>query len=188
MDRTVAPGDDFGRYVNGTYLKNLVIPEDQSRYGMFTKLRDLSQERTRGILEAAATRIRGAKRILLATPFVLCSLLVVLRTVPTFRGRYRGLNTAGFDIPSLPPWRYLLTEWHVMVVYLRLLFWPAGQNLDWDFPLARGPGDPTPSGIEATATFWPKAITRTSSCSDICTPWHAPCGACRSIRSARSRH
>jgi len=56
MDRTVAPGDDFGRYVNGTYLKNLVIPEDQSRYGMFTKLRDLSQERTRGILEAAAAR------------------------------------------------------------------------------------------------------------------------------------
>jgi hypothetical protein len=84
-----------------------------------------------------------ARRILLAAPFVLCSLLVVLRTVPTFQGRYRGLNTAGFDIPSLPPWRYLLTEWHVMVVYLRLLFWPAGQNLDWDFPLARGPGDPT---------------------------------------------
>jgi Flp pilus assembly protein TadD len=84
-----------------------------------------------------------AKRILLAAPFVLCSLLVVLRTVPTFQGRNRGLNTAGFDIPSLPPWRYLLTEWHVMVVYLRLLFWPADQNLDWDFPLARGPGDPT---------------------------------------------
>jgi tetratricopeptide (TPR) repeat protein len=84
-----------------------------------------------------------AKRILIATPLMLCSLLVVLRTVPTFQGRYRGLNTAGFDIPTLPPWRYLLTEWHVMVVYLRLLFWPVGQNLDWDFPLAQGPGDLT---------------------------------------------
>jgi tetratricopeptide (TPR) repeat protein len=30
-----------------------------------------------------------------------------------------------------------------MLVYLRLLFWPAGQNVDWDFPLAHGPGDPT---------------------------------------------
>ena len=84
-----------------------------------------------------------AKRILLVVPFVLCSLLVVLRTVPTFQGRYRGLNTAGFDIPSLPPWRYLLTEWNVVVIYLRLLFSPVGQNVDWDFPLARGPSDPT---------------------------------------------
>jgi len=84
-----------------------------------------------------------AKRILLAAPFVLCSLFVVLRTVPTFQGRHRELNTAGFDIPSLPPWRYLLTEWHALLVYLRLLFWPTDQNVDWDFPLARGPGDPT---------------------------------------------
>jgi len=54
MDRSVAPGDDFGRYANGTYLKNLVIPADRSNYGMFTRLRDLSQERTQGIVEAAA--------------------------------------------------------------------------------------------------------------------------------------
>jgi putative endopeptidase len=56
MDRTVAPGDDFGRYTSGTYLKNLVIPADKSSYGMFTRLRDLSQERTRLIVEAAAAR------------------------------------------------------------------------------------------------------------------------------------
>ena len=54
MDTSVAPGDDWGRYVNGTYLKTLVIPADRSNYGMFTKLRDLSQERTRLIVEAAA--------------------------------------------------------------------------------------------------------------------------------------
>ncbi|WP_306591316.1 M13 family metallopeptidase [Geothrix sp. 21YS21S-4] len=54
MDRTVAPGEDFGRYASGTYLTNLVIPADRSNYGMFTKLRDLSQERTRTIIETAA--------------------------------------------------------------------------------------------------------------------------------------
>jgi putative endopeptidase len=54
MDRSVAPGDDFNRYVNGTYLKNLEIPADRASYGMFIKLRDLSQERTRSIVEAAA--------------------------------------------------------------------------------------------------------------------------------------
>ena len=60
MDRSVAPGDDFGRYANGTYLKNLVIPADRSNYGMFTRLRDLSQERTEGIVAAAAAA-KGAK-------------------------------------------------------------------------------------------------------------------------------
>jgi putative endopeptidase len=60
MDRSVAPGDDFGRYANGTYLKNLVIPGDRANYGMFTRLRDLSQERTRTIVEAAVSR-KGAK-------------------------------------------------------------------------------------------------------------------------------
>ena len=60
MDRTVVPGDDFGRYASGTFLQHLVIPADKSNYGMFTKLRDLSQERTRLIVESAAAH-KGAK-------------------------------------------------------------------------------------------------------------------------------
>lgn len=54
MDRSVTTGDDWGRFANGTYLKNVEIPADRSNYGMFTKLRDLSQARTREIIEAAA--------------------------------------------------------------------------------------------------------------------------------------
>jgi len=55
MDTSVKPGDDFFAYSAGTYLKNLEIPADKTSYGMFTKLRDLSQERTRTIIEKAAT-------------------------------------------------------------------------------------------------------------------------------------
>lgn len=54
MDRSVAPGQDFGRFANGGYYKTLEIPADRANYGMFTKLRDLSQERTRTIIETAA--------------------------------------------------------------------------------------------------------------------------------------
>ena len=54
MDKSIKPGDDFVAYTSGTYLKNLQIPADRSNYGMFTKLRDLSQERTRTIIEDAA--------------------------------------------------------------------------------------------------------------------------------------
>ena len=56
MDRAVAPGDDFNAFANGLYVKNLVIAPDRAASGMFLKLRDLSQERTRVIVEAAASR------------------------------------------------------------------------------------------------------------------------------------
>ena len=54
MDRTVAPGDNFYLYANGTWAKNTPIPPDKSNYGMFTMLDDLSKERTRAIIEDAA--------------------------------------------------------------------------------------------------------------------------------------
>ncbi|PZQ22892.1 MAG: peptidase M13 [Sphingopyxis macrogoltabida] len=53
MDRSVQPGDDFYGFANGNWAKNTPIPDDKSNYGMFTALADLSQERTREILDAA---------------------------------------------------------------------------------------------------------------------------------------
>ncbi len=53
MDTTVKPGDDFYRYVNGTWQDKTTIPADRSSYGMFHALQDLSLQRTRGILEEA---------------------------------------------------------------------------------------------------------------------------------------
>src|SRR3546814_4257708 len=53
MNRTVAPGDDFYEYANGTWAKTTPIPADKSNYGMFTVLEDLSKKRTQEILEAA---------------------------------------------------------------------------------------------------------------------------------------
>jgi len=54
MDTSVDPGDNFYEYVNGGWLANITIPADKSRYGAFTILRDKSEERVRGIIEAAA--------------------------------------------------------------------------------------------------------------------------------------
>jgi len=54
MDRSVTAGNDWGRFANGTYRDRLVIPDDKARYGMFNVLGDLSQTRTRAIVEAAA--------------------------------------------------------------------------------------------------------------------------------------
>jgi putative endopeptidase len=55
QDLSVRPGDDFYQFANGTYVKQLVIPSDQSRYGAFNILRNRSESRTKSILEQAAT-------------------------------------------------------------------------------------------------------------------------------------
>ncbi|MBA3511324.1 MAG: M13 family metallopeptidase [Sphingomonas sp.] len=54
MDRSVRPGDDWVQFANGTFLRTLEIPSDKPAYGMFNRLDDLSRERTREIIEAAA--------------------------------------------------------------------------------------------------------------------------------------
>ena len=54
MDAAVTPGTSFYRHANGTWLKNTTIPDDKSNYGMFTALGDISEQRTREIIESAA--------------------------------------------------------------------------------------------------------------------------------------
>lgn len=51
MDKSVKPGDDWFRYVNGTWAKTTAIPADRSSYGAFAVLRDLSEARTRKLIE-----------------------------------------------------------------------------------------------------------------------------------------
>ncbi len=54
MDRSVDPGDSFYDFANGTWAKTTPIPADRSNYGMFTMLEELSNERTREILDEHA--------------------------------------------------------------------------------------------------------------------------------------
>jgi putative endopeptidase len=55
-DTAVVPGNNFFEFADGTYVKNLVIPPDKSRFGAFNILTDLSETRVHGILEAAAAK------------------------------------------------------------------------------------------------------------------------------------
>ncbi len=51
MDRSVNPGDDFFRYVNGAWLDSYEIPEDRTSYGSFVMLGERTQNQVRTILE-----------------------------------------------------------------------------------------------------------------------------------------
>ncbi len=55
IDTTIKPGDDFYQYAVGGWLTKTEIPADKPQYGMFTKLADLSEARTRVIIEGAAS-------------------------------------------------------------------------------------------------------------------------------------
>jgi protein O-mannosyl-transferase len=45
--------------------------------------------------------------------------------------------TAGFNLPEFTWYQYFFTQCRAFFVYLRLLVFPAGQNLDWDYPVSR---------------------------------------------------
>lgn len=46
--------------------------------------------------------------------------------------------SAGFGMKSIGPVQYALTELNVVVYYITLLFYPANQNIDYDFPVSKG--------------------------------------------------
>jgi len=56
INQLVKPGDNFFEYVNGTWLANIEIPADKSRYGSFNVLADEAEQRVRDIIEAAASK------------------------------------------------------------------------------------------------------------------------------------
>jgi putative endopeptidase len=62
MDRTVKPGDDFFKYVNGKWAASTEIPADRTSFGAFALLRDLSEARVRALLDrwAADETLKGA--------------------------------------------------------------------------------------------------------------------------------
>ena len=56
MDKTVKPGDDFFRYVNGAWFATAEIPPDRTTTGSFVQLDIQSETRVRGILSELETR------------------------------------------------------------------------------------------------------------------------------------
>lgn len=54
MDPSVKPGDDFYRYVNGSWLKSAHIPADRASWGTFAQLAEKSQKQVLELIETAA--------------------------------------------------------------------------------------------------------------------------------------
>ncbi|MFA5418511.1 MAG: M13 family metallopeptidase N-terminal domain-containing protein, partial [Bacteroidales bacterium] len=57
MDLGVAPGDNFFRYVNGSWMKNNEIPPEFSQYGAFTILYENNQEQLKSLVEEVSAQL-----------------------------------------------------------------------------------------------------------------------------------
>ena len=60
MDRSIAAGDNFFDFANGTWVKNTEIPADRSRFGSFNVIAEKTQADTRAILEGAANNAQAS--------------------------------------------------------------------------------------------------------------------------------
>ena len=56
MDKTVRPQDDFYNYVNGTWMKNAVIPSDKPSWGSFNELREKTDDNSLKILNGILSK------------------------------------------------------------------------------------------------------------------------------------
>lgn len=79
-----------------------------------------------------------SRRAMMFAPGVV---VVAFFAITTLRS-LSGLAYAGFGIPDLSSEMYFATELRVWVTYLRLLVWPAGQNVDWYYLVSTGLADP----------------------------------------------
>jgi hypothetical protein len=77
-------------------------------------------------------------RLLPFAPLALVGIFLVRGALRAVEGR----PDAGFSVPGATPASYFLTQWRAVATYVRLLFWPAGQNADWSFPMSRSMGEP----------------------------------------------
>ncbi len=62
MDMAVRPGDDFFRYANGAWIRNLELPADKSEYNSFNQVREQNRDRLRDLFENLAAAAAKAPK------------------------------------------------------------------------------------------------------------------------------
>jgi protein O-mannosyl-transferase len=78
------------------------------------------------------------QRIFCLLPFLLTMLIVPLSLIDIGKpaGELIGdVSQAGRMQTMMSRWDYLCTQFRVIITYLRLLFFPANQNIDYDYPI-----------------------------------------------------
>lgn len=85
-------------------------------------------------------RMSAAKRLILLSPVLMSAALVPMAVIGSGRSFAELLSDVAQRTrvdSALPRLDYLYTQFRVLATYLRLLVFPSGQNLDYDYPVYR---------------------------------------------------
>ncbi|MBI5196779.1 MAG: tetratricopeptide repeat protein [Nitrospirae bacterium] len=106
-------------------------------YEIFFFSKSQIQQSTVNSQQSTSRLTSYVSRFLYLLPFLLTLLIIPLS--------YTGINKSGADLlhvvdkaartSAIPRIDYLFTQFRVIVTYLRLLFLPVNQNLDYDYPI-----------------------------------------------------
>jgi Flp pilus assembly protein TadD len=79
------------------------------------------------------------KRIFYLIPFILTMILIPLNLLSTNAGSFSEMiskvGEASKETTTIARSDYLFTQFRVIIIYMRLFFLPANQNLDYDYPV-----------------------------------------------------
>jgi len=75
-------------------------------------------------------------------PFLLTILIIPLTIFLTRAPQFATIQKFMHEPGGTTPWEYLLTQFRVMVTYVRLLFVPINQNIDYDYHIAKSLFEP----------------------------------------------
>ncbi len=78
-------------------------------------------------------RVQLKKAVLMVVPVLAIGAVFGLKMVLSFK----ETSNVGFKLKDIGQPEYFLTELRVLLTYLRLIFIPAGQSIDYDYPIYR---------------------------------------------------
>jgi len=70
-------------------------------------------------------------------PFLLTIFIIPLTILFTKAQQFQAIQRFVHETGGISPWQYLLTQFRVIVTYIRLLVLPVNQNIDHDFQLSK---------------------------------------------------
>jgi len=88
--------------------------------------------------DPVARLLRNRKSYVFLAGAGLALLVVPVTAIHYYGPMFRWVTSHRQGDPLLTPWVYLLTQFRVIPLYIRLLFFPAGQSIDHDIPAATG--------------------------------------------------
>ncbi len=86
------------------------------------------------LLPLDKARMGGVTRRLLYLAPILLTLLIIPLTLMSLTGAHQ-IDPGAYGARQFSRWDYFYTQFRVIVTYLRLLFFPVNQNLDYDYPV-----------------------------------------------------